>query len=466
MLLALVILAQSPAVVIRDAAVVDVVAGTVETGRSLVIVGGRVTAVGPAGSVAIPAGATVVDGRGGFVIPGLWDMHVHATNPGLEDLFLPLLVAHGITGIRDMWGGLGLLDSARARIGRGARVGPRVMGSGNLVDGVPPIWPGSQGVATPEAGRRAVDSLARGGAGFIKVYSRLAPEVYRAIAEESKRVGIPFAGHIPTLVPATEASDLGQLTVEHLTNVLLGCSREEERLRGTVQAAVASRRGWDSAGVIGRGQVQALLDSYDPARCRALARRFVRNGTWMVPTITVLRSTAYLDDTTLAQDPRLAFINPGMKGAWNPKQDFRFRALTSDDWARRKATFRRQVEIVGLLKQEGVRFLAGTDLANPYIYPGSSLHDELQNLVAAGFTPLAALQAATIEPARFLGAVDSMGTVAPGSVADLVLLDANPLEDIRNTTRIRAVVASGKLWDRKALDGLLEAGRQRAAPKN
>jgi len=459
-LLALALLAQSPAVVIRDASVVDVATGTIAPGQTIVLAGGRITALGAA--VTSPAGATVVDGRGAFVIPGLWDMHVHAVNPGLDRLFLPLLVAHGITGVRDMWGGWHSLDSARARIGRGAIIGPRIFGAGNLVDGVPPIWPGSLAVATAEAGRRAVDSLAQGGAGFIKVYSRLSPEAYHAIVDESKRIGITFAGHIPTLVPAAEASDLGQLTVEHLTNVLLGCSRDEARLRGDIQAAVSSPRGWDSAGIVSRGQVQAVLDSYDPARCRELARRFVRNGTWMVPTITVLRSTAYLDDTMLAQDPRLAYINAGMAAGWNPKQDFRFRALTAEDWARRKATFRRQMEIVGLLKQEGVRFLAGTDLANPYIYPGSSLHDELTNLVSTGFTPLAALQAATIEPARFLGATDSMGTVARGNVADLVVLHANPLEDIRNTARIRAVVSGGRLFDRKALDGLLAEGKRLA----
>ena len=143
-------------------------------------------------------------------------------------------------------------------------------------------------------------------------------------------------------------------------------------------------------------------------------------------------------------------------------QDFRFRTLTAEDWARRKATFKRQVEIVGLLKREGVRFLAGTDLANPYIYPGSSLHDELKNLVDAGFSPLQALQAATIEPARFYRATDSLGAVSKGYLADLVVLDANPLADITNSTKIRAVVLEGRLFDRKALDAMLEAGKERA----
>ena len=460
MLLTLALLAQA-VVAIRDVSVIDVATGSVTPARTLIVSGRRITAVGPATSVTVPANATVVDGQGGFVIPGLWDMHVHATTPDLEDLFLPLLLAHGITGIRDTWGGMGSIDSARTKLKRGVYVGPRVTGAGNLVDGTPPIWPGSLGVATPEAAKRAVDSLAKIGAGFIKVYSRLSPEAFRAIADQSKQLGLPFAGHIPTLVPAAEASDLGQLTVEHLTGVLLGCSRDEERLRNDIRAAVTSG-GWDSAGVVSRRQAQAALDSYDAERCRALGRRFAKNGTWMVPTITVLRSTAYLDDRTLAADPRLAFIPSGMASYWNPKQDFRFRTLTADDWARRKATFKRQVEIVGVLKREGVRFLAGTDLANPYIYPGSSLHDELRNLVDAGFTPVQALQTATIEPARFYRATDSLGAVSKGYLADLVVLDANPLEDIRNSTRIRAVLMDGRLYDRKALDALLVAGQERA----
>ncbi|HKP27906.1 MAG TPA: amidohydrolase family protein [Gemmatimonadales bacterium] len=461
MLLAIALLAQAP-VAIRDVSIIDVATGSVSPGLTILVTGRRITAVGRPDAITVPANATVVEGHGGFVIPGLWDMHVHATNPGLDDLFLPLLLANGITGIRDMWGGMGSIDSARASLTRGAYVGPRITGAGNLVDGTPPIWPGSQGVATPEAARRVVDSLAKIGSGFIKVYSRLSPEAFRAIVEESKKIGIPFAGHVPTLVPASEASDLGQRTVEHLTNVLLGCSRDEDTLRGDLRAAVASPRGWDSAGVVSRAQAQAVLDSYDPDRCRALARRFAKNGTWMVPTITVLRSTAYLDDSSLGADPRLAFIPPGMASYWNPKQDFRFRTLTVEDWARRKATFKRQVEIVAVLKREGVRFLAGTDLANPYIYPGSSLHDELENLVDAGFSPLQALQAATIEPARFYRATDSLGAVSKGYLADLVVLEANPLADITNSTKIRAVLLDGKLYDRKALDALLEAGKDRA----
>jgi imidazolonepropionase-like amidohydrolase len=450
-------------VAITGVTVIDVETGGHQAGRTVIITGNRITSVSPAGSATIPAGARVLEGRGGFLIPGLWDFHVHAAFNGMDRLFMPLLVANGVTGVRDMWSRLDWMDSSRARIRAGVFAGPRLIGSGNLVDGVPQIWPGSLGASTPEDGRRIVDSLARAGAGFIKVYSRLSPEVYRAIAAEAKRIGISFAGHVPGLVSPAEASDLGQRTIEHLTTIILGCSADEDRLRAQTAAAVAAK-GWDSAGALQRRGVAAVLEAFDADRCRELARRFVRNGTWMSPTITVLRSTAFLDDTTLAADPRMAFIPEAFGAGWNPNRDFRFRTLTAEDWARRKDVFRRQLEVIRLLKAEGVRFLAGTDLSNPYIFPGFSLHDELANLVEAGFSPLDALRAATIEPARFLGATDSLGAVAQGQLADLVLLDADPLADIRNISRIRAVVADGRVYDQGAIAELLARGREIARP--
>ena len=450
---------QSSAVVINNTTVVDVENGRTQPGQSILLHQGRILEVGP--TVRAMPGAIRIDGTGRYVIPGLWDMHVHAAMPYLDTLFLPLLVANGVTGVREMWSGIEIMDTVRQNIGRGALVGPRIYGSGNLVDGVPQIWPGSIGVETPEAGRSIVDSLAARGAGFIKVYSRLSPETFRAIADQARRRGIPIAGHIPTLVAAAEASDLGQRTVEHLTTITSACSREETALREETAAAVATAGRWDSAGKVQRAQVTRLLNSYDEGRCRELARRFVKNETWMVPTIVVLRSVAYLDDTTLAADPRLVYIPASMSRGWDPRQDFRFRMLTPEDWARRKTAYQRQRDIIRLFKSEGVRFLAGTDLANPFIFPGFSLHEEMALMVQSGFTPLQALQAATIEPARFLSGTDSLGTVAAGKVADLVLLEANPLENIKNTTRIAMVILGGQVLDRGRLDQLLANGRAR-----
>jgi imidazolonepropionase-like amidohydrolase len=433
--------------------VVNVETGRLEPDRTVVISGSRIIATGPAAEGKLPFGARVIESGGKYLIPGLWDMHVHAAYPGLDALFLPALLANGITGVRDMFSTVGFRDSARARVKRGEIAGPRLVSSGHILDGTPPIWPGSVAVRNATEAIRAVDSLHRAGADFIKVYSRLTPEAFFAAAREARRLGIPFAGHVPQLVSAGSASDSGQATIEHLTNLLFGCSsRETELIR---ELAAAAAKGVDSLGAVGRRQVEGVLASYDVERCRGLGRRLAKNRTWMVPTMTVLRSVAYLDDTTLALDPRLKYVPSWFRSGWNPKDDFRFKMLTPKDWLQRKAAYRRQLEIVRVLHQEGVRFLAGTDLANPYVYPGFSLHEELRNLVAAGFTPAEALRAATFSPAAFFGATDSLGTVAAGKVADLVLLDENPLADIGNTERIRAVVAGGRYYDRAALDQLL-----------
>jgi amidohydrolase family protein len=444
------------------ATVIDVEQGRAVPGMTVVFEAGRITAVGADGSVKPASGVRVIDATGKFLSPGLWDMHVHAAMPGLDALFLPLLVANGITGVREMFSRIEWMNSARGRVRSGELAGPRIVGSGHILDGRPPVWPGSVSAATADEARRAVDSLASGGADFIKVYSRLSPEAYFAAAAEAKARGLPFAGHVPAMVSAAEASDSGQRSIEHLTQVPFACSTVEERFLGEIAAAVHSAGGWDSAGKLQRGGLRATLDGYSPERCKALAARLVKNGTWMVPTIQVLHSVAYLDDPALAKDPRMEFIFPGHRASWDPKQDFRFKMLTPEDWAARKALYARQLEIVTLLHEEGVKFLAGTDLSNPYIYPGFSLHDELAALVKAGFKPAEALRAATIDPARYLGAADSLGSIAAGKRADLVLLDANPLEDIHNTTRISAVVADGRFYDAAAIRKLLDDGKARA----
>ncbi len=455
--------AQAPSLVITGATVLDVETGRASAGQTVVVSGNRIVRVGRDAALQLPAGVRTLDARGKYVIPGLWDMHVHATGPVLDRLFLPVLAAHGVTGVRDMWGRFAWFDSVRAQVARGTLVAPRVVGSGHILDGAPAIWPGSTGVRDADEARRVVDSLAAGGAAFIKVYSRLSPDAFRAAAAQARARGLPFAGHVPSLVSVAEASDLGMRSIEHLQMLTQGCSRDEDALRAELAAAVATARAWDSASVVTRQQLRRTLDTYDAARCQALAARLRRNGTWMVPTLTVLRSVAFLDDTSLAADARLAWIPRWFSAAWNPRTDFRFRALGPQDWALRKELFAAQQRLVTLLHRAGVSFLAGTDLSNPYIFPGFSLHEELRNLVAAGFSPLEALRAATLNPARFLGAADSLGAVRQGFVADLVVLDDNPLADIANTERVHAVVLNGRLIDAAERQRLLEAGKALAS---
>ena len=457
--------AQAPsAVVISNTSVVDVVSGRVRAGQTLLVEGNRIRTIAGTGRVRVPAGATTIDGTGRFVIPGLWDMHVHATGFGVDRLFLPALVAQGITGVRDMFGRMAWYDSARALGQRGELVVPRIVGAGHILDGKPEVWPGSVGVRGAEGARRAVDSLAAAGAAFIKVYSRLSPDEFRAAAAQAKARGLGFAGHVPTLVSVDEALQLGMRTIEHLQMFTTACSSREEQLRAELTDAVASPRGWDSAAVISRGHIALQVETFDVGRCQALARRVAKSETWMVPTMVVLRSTAFLDDTTLKLDPRLRYIPKYFSASWDPRTDFRFRAVTAEGWASRKQVYGRQREIVRLLHDAGAKFLAGTDLSNPFIFPGLSLHDELAHFVASGFTPLEALRTATLNPARFLHATDSLGTVAAGNVADLVVLDGNPLLDITNVSRVHAVILNGMPIDATRRNTLLKNAERLADP--
>lgn len=449
-------------VAFTDVTVVDVERGRLIPNQTVVVTGNRISAVGPSSQAEVPATARRIDGRNKFLIPGLWDMHVHAATPWFGDFFMPLLVAHGVTGVRDMFTSAAAVAEWRRRVASGEWPGPRVGGYGQLVDGQPPIWPGSVVAKTPEDGIRIVDSMKAAGADFVKVYSRLLPETFAAIATRAKAIGIPFAGHVPSLVRPAEAARAGIRTVEHLQQALQGCSSREEELLARYGAAARSPGGWDSASAVSRRQIPLYLASHDPERCRALGREFARAPTWMVPTFTVLRSISRLDDTTLATDERLQYVPGFLKSGWNPKNDFRFRMITPAGWAVRRQVYARQLEIARLLRESGVRFLAGTDLANPYIFAGSSLHDELGLFVSVGFSPLEALQAATIEPARFLGVTDSLGTIAAGQVADLVLLDADPLANIENVRRVAVVVANGRVFDEEARAKILADAKQRA----
>ena len=447
--------AQSP-VVVRNVTTVDVQTGNVRPAQTVVVEGTRIKAVGDAADLAAPNGARIVDATGKFLVPGLWDMHVHATGPGVDRLFLPVLVANGVTGVREMFGTFKWYADARQMAKRGEIVMPRLVGSGHILDGKPQIWQSVE-VADAAQTRRAVDSLARGGAAFIKVYSRLTPDEFRAAADEAKKRGLTFAGHVPTLVSVDEALSLGMASVEHLQMFTTACSSQEEAFRSALLDAVASPKGWDSAAVIQRLQLPMLPRTFDQNRCTALAKRVAASNTWMVPTVVVLHSTSHLDEPSLQNDPRLQYIPGFFKTGWIPANDFRFRAVTPEGWAARKRIFDEQLGILKILHDAGAKFLAGTDLSNPYLYPGFSLYDELAYFTKNGFSNLEALQTATINPARFLNATDSLGTIAEGKLADLVVLDANPLVDIGNIARVHAVIANGVLID---------AGRRQQILKN
>ncbi|HRF60699.1 MAG TPA: amidohydrolase family protein [Fimbriimonadaceae bacterium] len=440
--LSLILAAAAPRnLAIVDVNVIDVRAGAVRNHQTILTSLDRIVWVGDAKKARIPRGTTRIDGRGRYAIPGLWDMHAHAFDRDSMALF----TANGVTGARIMFGNPSHLAWRKA-FDTGSAIGPRLRVGSPIIDGPQPIWPGSITVGNAEQGRAAIEGLVGKGYDFAKVYSLLPREGYFAIVETAKKLGMPFEGHVPNSIDPSEASEAGQRTIEHLTRVAWECSGREPEVRRF--AAENTPAGTLKARAL-------VVDSYDPRRAEGLYATFKKNETWQCPTLTVLRAMAFLDQEAFRADPRVKYVNPLFRASWDPTKDFRLKARTPEDWAVAKRAYRQSLRIVGEMHQAGVPLLAGTDCGNPFCFAGFSLHDELGLLVQAGLSPAAALRTATLNPAQYLGQTSTMGTLEVGRVADVVLLDRNPLANIDATQKIRVVVQRGRLFDRKALDRIL-----------
>jgi len=430
--------------------VVDVRTGALNEEQTVLIKGAQITAVGPVARVKLSAGANRVDGSGLFVMPGLWDMHVHLVFgdwfAGGKAISLPLFVANGVTGVRDMGSDLEAVEEWRREIAAGNRLGPRIYTPGPMLDGPKPRFPSSVAVATPADGRRAVDDLKLRGADFIKLQSLISREAVLAIADEAKKKGIAFVGHVPDAMRAGEMSDLGMKSFEHLIGIFEGSSpAEDEFLHG--------------------GKTEGkFLATYEQRRAERLAEQLAKNHTWQCPTLVWERGGNLLDATDYSADPRAKYVPEGWKKVtWKRFRDEITSGYGMDDLTTRQRFIAKELETVGMMKAKGVEFLAGTDTpAGVYVFPGFSLHEELERLVAAGFSPLDALQTATINAVRFFQDEARLGTVETGKMADLVVVRANPLKDIKNTQAIEAVVLNGRYLSRKDLDQMLD-GVERAA---
>ena len=433
----------APVFVLTHLTVVDVVAGAIRPDQTIVLTGDRITAIGASEQITPPQGATVIDEAGKYVIPGLWDMHVHLR----DKVYLSLFTANGVTGIRQMSGDSVMLGWRR-EIERGSLVGPRLIVSSPIIDGPVTRWGGqAYAVTNGSEGRSAVRKAKEWGADFVGVSSLLPRDAYLAVAGEAKAQGISCAGDVPWSLSAAEASDAGQKSIESLTGVVLGCSAAENNIRKQIPSTSVSTS---------EVAVDAVaLKTYDRIKAAVLFRRFVKNGTWHCPTLTALRSKAYAKDRDFRADPRVRFMPRATRDGWQEQVAALASALGVENVAAARQCFPRYLEVVAAMQRAGVPILAGTDTGAPYCFAGFSLHDELALLVDAGLSPAEALRTATLNPARFLGLAESLGTIDPGKIANLVLLDANPLADIKNTTKIAAVILNGRMFDRNELDRML-----------
>jgi hypothetical protein len=356
-------------------------------------------------------------------------------------------------------------------IDAGRRLGPHIVACTRVLDGPKPIVPTSAiAVATAQEGREAVERLRKDGEDFVKVYPLLPREAYFAILEEAGRgpKKLAVAGHVPHLVTAAEASDRGQKSFEHGYGIFLSCSKDEDKLRkelaGLMGSGALTKDNLDAAGAW-RIQVKAL-ESYDEKKAEALFRKFVANGTWQVPTLVCRRNWGMLNDPKFTDDPRTKYMPLFVTATWGRESrdgtvHLRALGITLDakDIENQKLLFEGSLKLVKAMHAAGVKLLAGTDAPVPYCFPGSGVHDELELLVQAGLTPLEALQTATRNPAEYLDRLADLGTVERGKLADLVLLEANPLDDIRNVRKIHAVVLGGKLLPKATVDKLAQGRR-------
>jgi imidazolonepropionase-like amidohydrolase len=433
-------------IAIRAVTVIDA-AGGARRGCTVLIRGDRILDAGPAQRVPVPHDATVVDGTGKHLIPGLADMHTHAV--GIDDTDPELYVVNGVTTTRQMSG------SAQARawqqqILTGTRLGPQWSIGSRIVDGSPSLWDGLDAdgtvhvaVADPAQARAAVRQEHAAGAAFIKTYTRLTRESFLAVADEATRLGLPFLGHVPDFVSLTEASDRGMRTVEHLFEVWYDTSSEEERLRRAVTAVQIGPGDYNGWFTKMHPYEYAAARTYDRRKAARLFDRIARNGTYVTPTL-VLHETNDMPEQIRRDDPRYRFFSADMIGYWDWALDGLYLpGRTPAGIAESQELFRRRLRLTADLAAAGVPLMTGTDLGTTYLMPGFSVHDELALFVRAGLRPIEALAAATLNPARYLGRRDQ-GVIRRGAVADLVLLDADPLDDIRNTTRIDSVFVRGE----------------------
>ncbi|GJM44407.1 MAG: amidohydrolase [Gemmatimonadota bacterium] len=452
-------------VAINSVNVIDVETGAVLEDRTIVIASDRIVDVVSAATYEPAEGVRQIDGNGLFAMPGLWDMHIHMLNdvtepvdwdfhsPAAEDpdqrqIYMPLYLAFGITGTRELSGGLRSI-ALREQIRGGEILGPHMVVGSPLLDGPHPIWPESPHISidSPDSAVVVAERLHAQGFDFLKTYNFLSLESYRALHRTARSLGIEVSGEIPISVSLWEAAELGHRTVEHLTGVEFASSRHEEELRSRYVARIDALNADPSSesplDIWSRSEWEPL-ESLDVEKRTRLFAHLVEHETWVVPTIVIQRMVSRSEDPEIANNPNFRYID-----RW--ARDLTAAADEYDPERRLRPLHEYRAGIIDELHLAGVGILAGSDTPG-----GFTLLEELEIFVDAGLTPLDALRTATLNAARYLGREEDYGTVAPRRVADIVLLRENPLEDIRNTRSIETVVFQGHVLERAQLDRMLE----------
>ncbi len=451
------------ALCIENITTIDAINGLRES-QTVIIKAGKIFKISPTSDLPLSPENDIVDGTGKFLIPGLWDAHVHFAYmeelaPRMHDLFL----AYGITSLRDTGGKIDFVRKWKAQSLANPTTTPRLMIAGPLLDGLPNVYDGSDpmrpplsvGLGSKEAVEQKIEELDSLGVDLLKAYEMLTPEQFSAATALGQEKGLKVTGHVPLSMDVISASNAGLNSMEHMRNLELSCaSNAEELLQQRRQLLSEGRQ--DPGGVlrsrIHQTQRATAIENYDPKVAEKVLQVLAKNQTWQIPTITLSTAFTELPFATEEWQSSFAYLPDSVEQRW--KQGIATVA------AQEKTTFQKNYSkwLMNMVKQvhsAGIDMMAGTDTPIFFLTPGRSLHEELAVLVTAGLSPLDALKTATLNPARYFGLEQELGSIEEQKWADLLLLDANPLEDITNTQRIRAVVKQGNLINREQLDQLL-----------
>jgi len=437
---------------IENITIIDPITGPLEN-QTLIIQNGIISQIIQSTDITLSPKNTIIDGKGKYIIPGLWDSHIHFAYleelaPHMFDLFL----SYGITSVRDTGGKVHFVKSWKDRAAKNISSAPRVMMAGPLLDGSPNVYDGSDpghpplsvGLKTVEDVRRQIEILDSLDVDFLKAYEMLTPEQFQEVMAIAHEKGLKVTGHVPLSMDVISASNAGLNSMEHLRNLEMSCASNWEDLlkyRQEMLRLGANEAGGDLRSKIHAAQRIPAINQYDSIITDNVLNALAKNQTWQIPTLALYEA--------ISNRPIEAFNNlpENMSKEWLNSYKFYSDAPVQQD---RVLYSKWQIDMIGEINKAGIGIMAGTDTPIGLLVPGRSLHDELRLLVSAGMTPLEALRSATYNPAKYFNMDHELGRVKENMLSDLVILDDNPLTDITNTLNINTVIKQGKIYNGNA----------------
>lgn len=444
------------ALCIENITTIDAKNGLLEN-QTLIIKDGKIHKIAATNELKLSQKNKIVDGSGKYVIPGLWDTHIHFAfieelAPNMFDLFL----AYGVTGVRDTGGQIDFVKQWKDKSLANPKSTPRVMIAGPLLDGMPNVYNGSDaghphlstGLNSVNAVEQQVNMLDSIGVDFLKAYEMLTPDQFAKITQLAREKGLKVTGHVPLSMDVISASNAGLNSMEHMRNLELSCASNAEELLENRKQLLAS--GKNDTGAILRSRIHKTqripaIENYDENKAKEVLRVLAKNETWQIPTLALYASTRLKEN--------FKYLPDSIKKEWEKGLALSQNIETPPDRIK-YAEF--MLKMIGQIHENKIEIMAGTDTPIGYLTPGLSLHEELNLLVKSGLSPLEAIKTATMNPAKYFNLEDELGLIEENMFADLVILDANPLENINNTKQINAVLKQGNYFDRTTLDQILK----------